>query len=119
MLSSPVGSIPLALNAKHALYNKLVYSSIMEVFGGHVEYAVSGGAPLDSSIAHFFNGVGLPLLEGYGMTETCGPLERQSDRRLQDRHHRLASARRDHGGRRRRGAVHKEPCRMRRIPQQS
>lgn len=67
------GSIPLALNAKHALYNKLVYSSIMEVFGGHVEYAVSGGAPLDSSIAHFFNGVGLPLLEGYGMTETCAP----------------------------------------------
>ena len=67
------GIIPLALNAKHALYNKLVYSSIMEVFGGHVEYAVSGGAPLDSSIAHFFNGVGLPLLEGYGMTETCAP----------------------------------------------
>lgn len=67
------GSIPLALNAKHALYNKLVYSSIMEVFGGHVEYAVSGGAPLDSSIAHFFNGVGLSLLEGYGMTETCAP----------------------------------------------
>lgn len=67
------GSIPLALNAKHALYNKLEYSSIMEVFGGHVEYAVSGGAPLDSSIAHFFNGVGLPLLEGYGMTETCAP----------------------------------------------
>lgn len=67
------GSIPLALNAKHALYNKLVYSSIMEVFGGHVEYAVSGGAPLDSSIAHFFNGVGLPLLEGYSMTETCAP----------------------------------------------
>ena len=66
-------SIPLALGMKHALYDKLVYSSIMDVFGGHVEYAVSGGAPLDSSIAHFFNGVGLPLLEGYGMTETCAP----------------------------------------------
>ncbi|MCH9276952.1 AMP-dependent synthetase/ligase [Bifidobacterium amazonense] len=65
--------IPFALKAKHALYNKLVYRSIMGVFGGHVEYAVSGGAPLDSSIAHFFNGVGLPLLEGYGMTETCAP----------------------------------------------
>ena len=65
--------IPLALGMKHALYDKLVYSSIMDVFGGHVEYAVSGGAPLDSSIAHFFNGVGLPLLEGYGMTETCAP----------------------------------------------
>ena len=65
--------IPLALGMKHALYDKLVYSSILDVFGGHVEYAVSGGAPLDSSIAHFFNGVGLPLLEGYGMTETCAP----------------------------------------------
>ena len=65
--------IPLALGMKHALYDKLVYSAIMDVFGGHVEYAVSGGAPLDSSIAHFFNGVGLPLLEGYGMTETCAP----------------------------------------------
>jgi long-chain acyl-CoA synthetase len=65
--------IPTALNLKHALYNKLVYSSIMEVFGGQVEYAVSGGAPLNESIAHFFNGVGLPLLEGYGMTETCAP----------------------------------------------
>lgn len=67
------GGIPLALGMKHALYDKLVYSSIMDVFGGHVEYAVSGGAPLDSYIAHFFNGVGLPLLEGYGMTETCAP----------------------------------------------
>ena len=65
--------IPLPVAAKHALYARLVYSTIMSVFGGHVEYAVSGGAPLDSSIAHFFNGVGLPLLEGYGMTETCAP----------------------------------------------
>ena len=65
--------IPAALNIKHAVYNKLVYSTIMEVFGGSVEYAVSGGAPLDVSVAHFFNGVGLPLLEGYGMTETCAP----------------------------------------------
>ena len=65
--------IPFALAAKHALYGKLVYSTIMDVFGGNVEYAVSGGAPLDASIAHFFNGVGLPLLEGYGMTETCAP----------------------------------------------
>lgn len=67
------GKVPFVLGLKHALYNKLVYSSIMEVFGGHVEYAVSGGAPLDRAIADFFNGVGLPLLEGYGMTETCAP----------------------------------------------
>lgn len=63
--------IPFPLNLRHALYGRLVYRSILDVFGGHVEYAVSGGAPLDGSIAHFFNGIGLPLLEGYGMTEPC------------------------------------------------
>lgn len=63
----------LSLRIRHAFFNKVVYSSIMDVFGGHVEYAVSGGAPLDISIAKFFDGVGLPLLEGYGMTETCAP----------------------------------------------
>ncbi|MBW3080796.1 long-chain fatty acid--CoA ligase [Bifidobacterium sp. 79T10] len=67
------GPIPFWLNLKHAVYSRLVYRSIMQVFGGHVEYAVCGGAPLDKSIAHFFNGIGLPLLEGYGMTETCAP----------------------------------------------
>lgn len=67
------GNIPFGLKFKHAVYNKLVYKNIMDVFGGNVEYAVSGGAPLDLSIAHFFNGVGLPLLEGFGMTETCAP----------------------------------------------
>ena len=65
--------MPLQLKLQHAVYGKLVYSSILEVFGGSVEYGVSGGAPLDSDIAHFFNGVGLPLLEGYGMTETTAP----------------------------------------------
>ncbi|PLS30040.1 AMP-binding protein [Bifidobacterium margollesii] len=65
--------MPVSVRLKHLFYDKLIYSSIMEVFGGHVEYAVSGGAPLDGRIAHFFNGVGLPLLEGYGMTETCAP----------------------------------------------
>ncbi|MFT8650611.1 MAG: AMP-binding protein, partial [Bifidobacterium psychraerophilum] len=65
--------MPLSFRLRHAFYDKLIYSSIMEVFGGSVEYAISGGAPLDTSIAHFFNGVGLPLLEGYGMTETSAP----------------------------------------------
>ncbi|MCI1984163.1 MAG: AMP-binding protein [Bifidobacteriaceae bacterium] len=65
--------IPFATNIAHALYKKLVYKEILGALGGHVEYAVSGGAPLDAKIAHFFNGVGLPLLEGYGMTETTAP----------------------------------------------
>ena len=62
-----------SLRMRHAMYDRLIYRTIMGVFGGHCEYAVSGGAPLDGAIAHFFNGVRLPLLEGYGMTETCAP----------------------------------------------
>lgn len=57
----------------HEFFRKTVYKSILQVFGGCVEYGVSGGAPLDTSISHFFNGIGLPILEGYGMTETCAP----------------------------------------------
>ncbi|OTA25612.1 long-chain fatty acid--CoA ligase [Alloscardovia macacae] len=67
-------ALSLAKRLQYALYQRVIYKTILGVFGGHVEYAVSGGAPLDSSIAHFFNGVGLPLLEGYGMTETCAPV---------------------------------------------
>lgn len=66
--------LSMVKRVQFALYSKIIYSKIMEVFGGKVQFAVSGGAPLDPSIAHFFNGVGLPLLEGYGMTETCAPV---------------------------------------------
>lgn len=65
--------VPPMLALSHALCKKLVYKPLLHVFGGSVSYAISGGAPLDTSIAHFFNGIGLPLLEGYGMTETCAP----------------------------------------------
>lgn len=65
--------IPLGTSIAHGIYSKLVYKEILSALGGNVEFAVSGGAPLDAKIAHFFNGVGLPLLEGYGMTETTAP----------------------------------------------
>ncbi|GHT80915.1 AMP-binding protein [Actinomycetota bacterium] len=55
------------------LFNALIYSKIKDVLGGQVEYMVSGGAPIDPDLAHFFNGLGLPVLEGYGLTETAAP----------------------------------------------
>ncbi len=67
------GDIPARLRIVHAFYDGLVYKQIRDVLGGHVDYIVSGGAPIDDKLAHFFNGCGLPLLAGYGMTETCAP----------------------------------------------
>jgi long-chain acyl-CoA synthetase len=57
------------LRARHALFDKLVYSKLRAAMGGKVEYAVSGGAPL----GHFYRGIGLTVLEGYGLTETTAP----------------------------------------------
>ncbi|MDR3152148.1 MAG: AMP-binding protein, partial [Bifidobacteriaceae bacterium] len=63
-------AVPLSLKAKHRLFDKLVYSQIRAVLGNNVEYCVSGGAPLDAELVHFFTGAGVPVFEGYGMTET-------------------------------------------------
>lgn len=63
-----------ALKAQHALADKLVLSKITELLGGHLEYAVSGGAPLGERLGHFYRGVGFRILEGYGLTETTAPL---------------------------------------------
>jgi long-chain acyl-CoA synthetase len=64
----------LGLKAKHALYDKLVYGKLRTVLGGQVQYAVSGGAPLGERLGHFFRGIGVPVLEGYGLTETTAAL---------------------------------------------
>jgi long-chain acyl-CoA synthetase len=68
------GGPGLALRAKHALFDKLVYSKLRAVLGGRVQYAVSGGAPLGERLGHFFRGIGVPVLEGYGLTETTAAL---------------------------------------------
>jgi long-chain acyl-CoA synthetase len=60
----------LALKIKHGLFDKLVYSKIRAAMGGEVKYAISGGAPLGARLGHFYRGIGLTLLEGYGLTET-------------------------------------------------
>ncbi|MBA2419459.1 MAG: AMP-dependent synthetase/ligase [Nocardioidaceae bacterium] len=62
------------LRARHALFDRLVYARLRAALGGHVSYALAGGAPLGERLAHFFAGIGVPVLEGYGLTETTGAL---------------------------------------------
>ncbi|MEY2634812.1 MAG: hypothetical protein RIS75_752 [Actinomycetota bacterium] len=64
------GSIPTSLKLKHKLFDVLVYGKIRDKMGGKVTWSVSGGAALGSRLGHFFRGIGLTILEGYGLTET-------------------------------------------------
>jgi long-chain acyl-CoA synthetase len=66
------GRVPLTLRAKHAVFARLVYSKLRNALGGNCQYAVSGGAPLGERLGHFYRGIGLTVLEGYGLTETTG-----------------------------------------------
>ncbi|HEV7167666.1 MAG TPA: long-chain fatty acid--CoA ligase [Micrococcaceae bacterium] len=68
------GSVPFVLKAKHALFDKLVYGKLRAAMGGQVRHAVSGGGPLGERLGHFFQGIGLQILEGYGLTETTAPI---------------------------------------------
>ncbi|QCO97505.1 long-chain fatty acid--CoA ligase [Arthrobacter sp. 24S4-2] len=61
------------LRAKHALFDRLLYPRLRQAFGGELQYTVSGASPLSSTDAHFFRGAGIPVLEGYGLTETTAP----------------------------------------------
>lgn len=58
----------------HAVLERLVYRKLHAVFGGRMRFAVSGGAPLGERLTHFFNGVGVKIFEGYGLTETSPTL---------------------------------------------
>ncbi|HSR22526.1 MAG TPA: AMP-dependent synthetase/ligase, partial [Candidatus Eisenbacteria bacterium] len=59
------------LRLRHAVYDRLVYQKLRAALGGNVQYALSGGAPLGVRLGHFFRGMGIAILEGYGLTETC------------------------------------------------
>ena len=61
----------LALKLRHKLFDRLVYGKLRAAMGGNVRYAISGGAPLGARLGHFFRGIGLIVLEGYGLTETA------------------------------------------------
>ncbi|APX31623.1 long-chain fatty acid--CoA ligase [Brachybacterium sp. P6-10-X1] len=68
------GTVPISVKVKHAVFDKLVYGKLRDAMGGDVRWAVSGGAPLGERLAHFFQGIGVTVLEGYGLTETTAPV---------------------------------------------
>lgn len=68
------GGAGLVLRLKHALFDKLVYSKLRAALGGRCEGAVSGGGPLGARLGHFFRGIGVPVFEGYGLTETSAAI---------------------------------------------
>jgi len=66
------GGPAFGLRAQHALFDRLVYAKLRAALGGRAHYAASGGAALTQRLCHFFRGVGVTVLEGYGLTETTG-----------------------------------------------
>ena len=71
---------------QHKLFDKLVYSKLRAAMGGKVAWAVSGGAPLGARLGHFFRGIGVTILEGYGLTETTAGGTINTPAQPQDRH---------------------------------
>ncbi|HHW84377.1 MAG TPA: long-chain fatty acid--CoA ligase, partial [Actinomycetales bacterium] len=61
------------LKAQHKLADKLVFSKLRALLGGRLEWTISGGAPLGERLGNFYQGIGLNMLEGYGLTETTAP----------------------------------------------
>ncbi|MFL6061424.1 MAG: AMP-dependent synthetase/ligase [Marmoricola sp.] len=68
------GRTGVAVRAQHAIFDRLVYGKLRDALGGRCTYAVSGGAPLGDRLGHFYRGIGVNVLEGYGLTETTAAL---------------------------------------------
>jgi long-chain acyl-CoA synthetase len=68
--SLDTGGPGFGLKLKHKVFDRLVYGKLRAAMGGKIEWAVSGGAPLGDRLGHFFRGIGVTILEGYGLTET-------------------------------------------------
>lgn len=70
---STKGKTGTLTKARRAAFDPVVYASLREVLGGHAKWIVAGGAPLDPELLAFFRGAGVPVYEGYGLTETTAP----------------------------------------------
>ncbi|OZG61359.1 AMP-binding protein [Bifidobacterium lemurum] len=70
--------------AERATYETLVYRTVRGALGPNIKFVACGGAPLDPDLAHFYAGIGLPMIQGYGMTETAAPftVTRASDNKI-------------------------------------
>ena len=66
--------VPISLRAQHAVFDRVFYRRLRAVMGNRIEYLLSGAATLQPSLARFFRGLGVPVIEGYGLTETTAPL---------------------------------------------
>ena len=64
------GKLPVRLRIRRAIFDVLVFRKLRAALGGNVRWVISGGAPLGVRLGHFFRGAGIPVLEGWGMTET-------------------------------------------------
>lgn len=67
-------TIPWPLLLKFEALNKIAFEPIRAAFGGQLKFAISGGAPIDSQLTQFFYNCGIPILEGYGLSETTGAI---------------------------------------------
>jgi long-chain acyl-CoA synthetase len=68
------GRLQPVISAEHAAFQPLVYGKLHGAFGGRLRFAFSGGGPLGERLTHFFNGIGVRIFEGYGLTETSPTL---------------------------------------------
>ncbi|MEV4898693.1 AMP-dependent synthetase/ligase, partial [Nonomuraea sp. NPDC055795] len=71
--SKASGKAGFGLRLRHAVFDRLVYSKLRAATGGRLSTAICGGSALGERLGHFFRGVGIEVLEGYGLTETSAP----------------------------------------------
>lgn len=72
--ADPATPTPLWLGLPRALFDRLFYARLRTLLGGRIDYLLSGAAALDEELSLFFRGLGMPVIEGYGLTETTAPL---------------------------------------------